>query len=152
MGDGHDGRALGAANAGQSRRAGLGWAPRNSASSPASCATRCAPATTFEEINQQLIKVVNLKLRDESAKRRARRKYVGIMMNDFVLNPGPSDEPIEQTEGVDPENFGLMSSFLTRWSSRLPEFLASGAGLEIRVPPGNSELTEIIQRYENPPV
>jgi hypothetical protein len=105
----------------------------------------------FGEINQQLIKVVNLKLRDESAKRRARRKYVGIMMNDFVLNPGPSDEPIEQTEDANPEDFGLMASFLTRWSSRLPEFLASGAGLEIRVPPGNSQLTEIIQRYENPP-
>jgi hypothetical protein len=76
---------------------------------------------------------------------------VGIMMNDYVLNPGPSDEPIETAEQASPEDFGLMSAFLTRWSSRLPEFLASGAGLEVRVPPGNAELTEIIQRYENPP-
>ncbi len=106
---------------------------------------------SFQEINQQLLKVVNLKLRDESAKRRARRKYVGILMNDYVLNPGPSDEPIESVEEADPENFGLMASLLTRWTSRLPEFLASGAGLEVRVPPGNMELTEIIQRYENPP-
>jgi hypothetical protein len=84
------------------------------------------PART-SQINDQLQKVVNLKLRDESAKRRARRKYVGIMLNDYVMNPGPSDEritAIENEAGV--EEFGLMSSFVNRWASRLPEFLAAG--------------------------
>jgi hypothetical protein len=103
----------------------------------------------FQAINDQLIKVVNLKLRDESAKRRARRKYVSIMLNDYVMNPGPSDERIEAVEDADQEEFGLMSSFLTRWASRLPEFLASGAGSEIRVPPGNAELAEIIEQYSS---
>jgi len=104
---------------------------------------------TFEQINDQLLKVVNLKLRDESAKLRARRKYVGIMLNDYVMNPGPSDEQLEETDGVDPEQFGLMSAFVTRWASRLPEFLASGAGSEVRVPAGNPQLEKIIERYSN---
>jgi len=104
----------------------------------------------FEPINDQLLKVVNLKLRDESAKRRARRKYVGIMLNDYVMNPGPSDERIEAVEKeVGVEEFGLMSSFVNRWASRLPEFLAAGAGAEIRVPAGNPELAKIIERYAN---
>jgi hypothetical protein len=102
---------------------------------------------TFEDISNQLLKVVNLKLRDESAKRRARRKYVAIMLNDYVLNPGPSDERLEEVEEADPADFGLMSAFVDRWSSRLPEFLASGAGLEVRVPAGNKELEELIERY-----
>lgn len=104
----------------------------------------------FAQINDQLLKVVNLKLRDESAKRRARRKYVGIMLNDYVMNPGPSDERIEAVEKeVGVEEFGLMSSFVNRWASRLPEFLAAGAGAEIRVPAGNPELAKIIERYTN---
>ena len=105
----------------------------------------------FQEMNHQLLKVVNLKLRDESAKRRARRKYVGIMMNDYFLNPGPRDEQITAVDPADPEDFGLMASFLTRWNSRLPEFLASGAGSEVRVPPGNTELNELIQNYSQAP-
>ncbi len=102
---------------------------------------------SFEAITAQLMKVVNLKLRDESAKRRARRKYVSIMLNDYVMNPGPSDERISEVEDADQEEFGLMSSFVTRWSSRLPAFLASGAGSEIRVPPGNTELAKLIDQY-----
>jgi hypothetical protein len=103
----------------------------------------------FEQVSQQLLKVVNLKLRDDSAKRRARRKYVSIMMNDYVMNPGPTDERIQSVEEANPEDFGLMSSFVTRWQSRLPEFLASGAGAEVRVPPGNTELAQIIERYSS---
>jgi len=102
----------------------------------------------FEPINDQLLKVVNLKLRDESAKRRARRKYVGIMLNDYVMNPGPSDERIQAVEDeVGVEDFGLMAQFVNRWASRLPDFLASGAGAEVRVPAGNPELAKLIERY-----
>ena len=38
--------------------------------------------------------VVSLKTRDEAARRRARRKYVRIILNDYVLNPGPSQAPM----------------------------------------------------------
>jgi hypothetical protein len=102
---------------------------------------------TFEQVQTQLLKVVNLKLRDEAAKRRARRKYVGIMMNDYVMNPGPTDERLAEVEEASVEQFGLMSSLVTRWNSRLPDFLASGAGLEVRVPAGNTELRKILDNY-----
>jgi hypothetical protein len=46
--------------------------------------------------------VVNLKTRDEAARRRARRKYVRIVMNDFLMNPGPSMAPIKNPQKADP--------------------------------------------------
>jgi len=102
----------------------------------------------FEEINNQLLKVVGLKLRDESAKRRARRKYVQIMLNDFVLNPGPTDEPLDtNAEDADAPEFGLMGQFIGRWQARLPLALAAGAGAEVRVPPGNEDLIELMQPH-----
>ena len=101
----------------------------------------------FAQVNTQLMKVVGLKLRDEAARRRARRKYVQIMLNDFVMNPGPSAEPLEEVDADDDE-FGLMGPFLTRWRTRLPQALASGAGAEIHIPPGNAELQELLEPYE----
>jgi hypothetical protein len=37
-----------------------------------------------------------------------------------------------------------MAPFIRRWRSRLPEALAQGAGAEVRIPPGNSELVELL--------
>ena len=102
----------------------------------------------FDQINQQMLKVVGLKLRDESAKRRARRKYIRIMLNDFVMNPGPTGEPlVDEVKDDDEEEFGLMGSFIVRWRGRLAEALASGAGAEIRIPPGNDELIDTLEPY-----
>lgn len=98
------------------------------------------------DVNQQLLKVVGLKLRDESAKRRARRKYIQIMLNDLVLNPGPNPEAVPPSE--DGDDFGLMGPFVARWKVRLPQVLAAGAGQEIHIPPGNAELIEIFGRYK----
>ena len=66
--------------------------------------------------------VVNLKTRDEAARRRARRNYVRIILNDYVLNPGPSQAPMDrrpdsqaEQRGVgeqDFSRFGLMASFV----------------------------------------
>jgi hypothetical protein len=103
----------------------------------------------FEDVSNQLLKIVGLKLRDEAAKRRARRKYVRAMLNDLMMNPGPSGEMIKQVENreEDSDEFGLMGSFITRWRSRLAEVLASGAGAEIRIPPGNDELIRTLDPY-----
>lgn len=105
----------------------------------------------FDDVNQNLLKVVGLKLRDESAKRLARRKYIQVLLNDLVMNPGPTAEPIETVEGDEgqegQEDFGLMAGFIERWQSRLPECLASGAGAEIRIPPGNDELIDLLEPY-----
>ncbi len=102
----------------------------------------------FDGFNRQLLKVVGLKLRDESAKRRARRKYVRIILNDYVMNPGPSPELLEEVADEDVDDFGLMGTFVRRWRGRLPETMASGAGSVIHIPPGNAELMELLDPYD----
>lgn len=113
----------------------------------------CSPGV-FEAVNAQLLKVVGLKLRDEAAKRRARRKYVRIMLNDYMMNPGPASDIKSDSDRDDDEqerdfdDFGLMASFVGRWRHRLPEVLAGGAGSEIHIPPGNSQLIEVLAPFE----
>ncbi len=111
----------------------------------------------FDEIVDQLAPVVHLKTRDEAARRRARRKYVRIILNDYVTNPGPSMAPIEPPEGEreekkedgdDFQRFGLMSSFVKRWCDRVPWALALGAGEHVKLPPGNGQLIEILGPFE----
>ena len=107
----------------------------------------------FGDFNQRLLPVVGLKIRDEAARRRARRKYTRIVMNDFMMNPGPSARSLKkdgdpEAEEADGEEFGLMASFISRWRSRLPEALASAAGTEIQIPPGNEDLTQIVEQFD----
>jgi hypothetical protein len=117
----------------------------------------------FEGLIDRLNPVVNLKTRDEAARRRARRKYVRVIMNDFLMNPGPSQaamkspqKTIESEEGdgeeegqeSEYEKYGLMASFVRRWTTRLPQALALGAGEHVQIPPGNPELITILEPYE----
>lgn len=111
----------------------------------------------FEDLVSRLAPVVSLKTRDEAARRRARRRYVRIILNDFVMNPGPSLAPIDVPEGetvgkVEEETrfgrFGLMASIVRRWANRLPLCLALGAGEHVQIPPGNPELIEILDPFE----
>jgi hypothetical protein len=104
----------------------------------------------FDKVSGSLMKVIGLKLRDEAARRRSRRKYVQILLNDLVTNPGP-DQQAAPTEEAKFEDFGLMSNFVKRWATRLPAVLASGAGAEIHIPPGNAELIELIDEFEAGP-
>ena len=123
----------------------------------------------FDALCERLGPVVHLKTRDEAARRRARRKYVQIIMNDFVMNPGPSMTPIKSPqktvdehgnpieapavenmdlEEEDFERFGLMASFVQRWVQRLPQALALGAGEHVQIPPGNDEIIKILDPFE----
>jgi len=114
----------------------------------------------FGALSKRLEPVVALKTRDEAARRRARRRYVRIIMNDWLLNPGPSMAPISDpqngTEGESTDNgrgdpferFGLMAAFVKRWALRLPQALALGAGEHVEIPPGNTELMTILEPYE----
>ena len=127
----------------------------------------------FDGMVDRLSPVVNLKTRDEAARRRARRKYVRIIMNDFLMNPGPSMRPIkppqkevpqddesgqpnvpknvdraDEEPEVDFARFGLMASFVKRWSTRMPQALALGAGEHVQIPPGNPELITILEPYD----
>ena len=115
--------------------------------------------SVFDGLLDQLAPVVNLKTRDEAARRRARRKYVRIILNDYVMNPGPSMAPIKppepgdrQTDGEKEEDqyerFGLMASFVKRFATRLPMALALGAGEHIKLPPGNGQLIHILEPFE----
>jgi hypothetical protein len=101
--------------------------------------------------------VVTLKTRDEAARRRARRKYVRIILNDYIMNPGPSRAPIFAADAAavkkdngdqDFTRFGLMASFVQLWVNRMPLALALGAGEHIRLPPGNMELIHILEPFE----
>jgi hypothetical protein len=115
------------------------------------------------ELCKQLSPVVNLKIKDEAAKRRARRKYVRIILNDFLINPGPGQTPLQPPSKVDQaaasdqppaesqeslKRFGLMGGFLDRWIHRLPQALALGAGEHVQIPPGNNELISILEPFE----
>lgn len=113
----------------------------------------------FDQLSKRLEPVVTLKTRDEAARRRARRKYVRIIMNDWLMNPGPSMTPIAPPQAVEgqPTNgekedqfqrFGLMAAFVKRWARRLPQALALGAGEHVQIPPGNAELTTLLEPYE----
>ncbi len=101
-----------------------------------------------ESLKNQLLKVVNLKLKDEAAKRRARRKYVRIMLNDLVMNPGLDAKHQAALDEASIEEFGLMAPFVGRWQGRLEKVLAAGAGSEVRIPPGNAELYEVLEPYQ----
>ena len=113
----------------------------------------------------QLDPVIHLKTRDESARRRARRKYTQIIMNDYIMNPGPSwaaikgqqlivdgDEVHEDDSFIKPleayADYGLAASFTKRWVERVPQALAAGAGDHVQIPPGNSELWDILAPFE----
>jgi hypothetical protein len=113
----------------------------------------------FDEIADRLTPVVTLKTRDEAARRRARRKYVCTILNDYVNNPGSSLAPIksedptepspeEQEDGQRLDRYGLMAHFLMRWGNRLPKVLAAGAGEHVQIPPGNSELIELLAPFD----
>ena len=101
--------------------------------------------------------MVNLKTRDEAARRRARRKYVRIILNDYVMNPGPSMAPIKSPDqpwrttdgrraGETIERFGLMASFVNAGHDGCRMALALGAGEHVKLPPGNGELIHILNR------
>ena len=117
----------------------------------------------FSDLCDQLLPIVKLQLVDSGATRQARRKFVRIVLNDFVMNPGPGMTPLtdvvlseaavevtarsKKTKELLNADYGLMSTVLNRWRGRLGSALASGAGQDVKIPPGNSELVEILKRY-----
>ncbi|MGA2063654.1 MAG: virulence factor SrfC family protein [Thermoguttaceae bacterium] len=115
--------------------------------------------TVFEKLVGVLQPVVGLKTRDEAARRRARRKYVRIILNDYVMNPGPGraslqpEDPAKAAKGGNGEEdiarFGLMGAFILQWARRLPLALALGAGEHVKLPPGNMELIHMLEPFEN---
>ncbi len=99
----------------------------------------------FDELVSRLLELITLPVRDEGDRRRARRDYVRVILNDHVLNPGLNDvpiKPLETTNGRD--DYGLMEPFITRWQSRLAMKLCSAVGTHTEVPAGNEELKSLL--------
>ena len=103
----------------------------------------------LEQLMSRLLGVVSLQNRDEIARKNARRKFTRLILNDFLMNPGPDVAPLaEMDDRKAGRDYGLMTQFIDRWLTRLPEALASAAGDDIRIPPGNSELHELLESYQ----
>jgi hypothetical protein len=91
--------------------------------------------------------IVTLSIRDAGDRRHAQREYVRVILNDFVLNPGPNDLPLDLSADANHGNYGLMTPFFRRWKQRLGEVLASAAGEHVKIPSGNDELRRILDQY-----
>lgn len=120
--------------------------------------------SVFEELCDRLMPIIKLQLVDSGAKRHARRKYVRMVLNDFVMNPGPgvaamTDVVLPESATVVtvkskkngqplPADYGLMSTIVKRWHGRLGSVLAAGAGEERKIPPGNDDLVKILKQYQ----
>jgi putative virulence factor len=102
---------------------------------------------TIGKLTETLLSVITLAISDGGDRRHARREYVRVILNDYVLNPGPSDELIEPLDDGADRGYGLMDSFIRRWQGRLPAALASVAGEHVEIPRGNNELHQLLSRF-----
>lgn len=105
---------------------------------------------------ERLRPFAGLRTGDAAEGRWARRKYVLLILNDFVINPGPGTDPLPDSGNAPPEiqdftSFGLMAPFMERWHRRLPAALAAGAGQHVEVPPGNEELARLLEAFPGQP-
>ena len=62
------------------------------------------------------------------------------------IQPPEGDKPDGEQENYD--RFGLMGSFVQRWTTRLPLALALGAGEHVKLPSGNSQLIDILEPFD----
>ncbi len=105
--------------------------------------------SVLEPLAERLLKIVSLQNKDEIARKNARRKFTRLILNDFVMNPGPDVSALSQAgDQKSDRDYGLMTPFVHRWRSRLPEALASAAGTNVGIPPGNSELHEWLSDFK----
>ena len=101
----------------------------------------------FRQLQERLLKILKLQVSDQGARRHALREYVQLVLNDFVMNPGPSKAPLDTTIPKNGHNLGLMGSLVRRWRQRLPLALASAAGKHTQIPDGNEELKNVLSHY-----
>ena len=102
----------------------------------------------FSSLEERLRSIVTLPIRDEGDKRQAVREYVRVVLENYVMNPGPNAallEPIPDDYG---DKLALMRNFVRRWRGRLPLALASAAGAHTAIPPGNDELQQLLAKYD----
>ncbi|MBI5760753.1 MAG: hypothetical protein HZA46_19715 [Planctomycetales bacterium] len=119
----------------------------------------------FSRLCQRVLQVANLRVANQADRRFARRKFVRLILNDYVMNPGDTVAPVDgaeaakaapspaassgekTTNGSGNESYGLMAAFVHRWQTRLPAVLAAGAGNKVNIPVGNDKLVELLKGY-----
>jgi hypothetical protein len=118
----------------------------------------------FEELSQRLLEIVTLPILDAADRRFAQRAYIRVILNDFVLNPGPNALPLGRSTSDDVPSpgggdgngtsangdhgaYGLMTPFVSRWKERLAAALSSAAGEHVEIPSGNDQLREILDQF-----
>jgi hypothetical protein len=103
----------------------------------------------FPHLRDRLLRIVDLRLKDETVRRHARRKYVRLALDDFIMNPGLGVAPIIEVDEAGLAGLGLMRPFIRRWCGRLEPCCADGAGEQAEVPPGSDELRAILDARGN---
>ena len=103
----------------------------------------------LNSLADRLLRIIELKNHDEVARKNARRKFTQLILNDFVINPGPDMSALKEiADQKTDRDFGLMAPLIERWQSRLPEALASAAGADVKLPPGNAELHDWLTDFQ----
>ena len=107
-------------------------------------------APILDQLITRLLSVISLQNRDEVARKNARRKFTRLILNDFVMNPGPDLAALTEIgDRKGGRDYGLMVSFVDRWLTRMPECLASAAGANVGIPPGNADLHNWLNDFNN---
>lgn len=101
----------------------------------------------FATLSDRLLQIITLQVGDQGARRHVVREYVQLVLNDFVMNPGPHTHPLDPTAGLNGHDLGLMRPLVLRWKQRLPLALASAAGAHTQIPSGNDDLNSILAQY-----
>lgn len=104
-------------------------------------------SAVFGDLKEKLRSVIALPILDEGDRRYARREYVRVILNDYVLNPGPNESVEEAGPASGDRDYGLMTPFVSRMQARLSTALACAAGEHVQIPPGNDDLGQILGRY-----
>jgi hypothetical protein len=137
----------------QSRRSAGNWLPVEEISRLAHyLRDYFCSARIFARLEAKLWQVMNLRLRDESARREGRRRYVRLILNDAILSPGlEPTRPVTLNDAsvANGDGFGLMTPVMHRWQAMLPEVLAASAGEAFSPPAGNQELLQLLQLYSS---
>ncbi|PHS03378.1 MAG: hypothetical protein COA78_17915 [Blastopirellula sp.] len=102
----------------------------------------------FSQLNKQLLRIITLRVSDQGARKLVMREYVQLVLNDYVMNPGPSTAALDPSAGVNGADLGLMKPLVQRWHQRLPLALASAAGTHTEIPSGNAELKDLLTFYK----
>lgn len=98
-------------------------------------------------LEQRLLGVMALQGSNPVALREARRRLVGVAMNDAILNPGL--HPLGQVEVAPDDEHPEITEVWERWNQRLPDALGDGCDGGAIAPPGNEELGDIINTWDD---